>query len=134
MAAEHERRRRRDGQRGGPELEDIETSEAALSQAYDKVWAELVTREAWVLMARRKAGHRRGGLHREVLTLRFAEGLPPREIAAKLGVADVKEVYRIVETGRQQFKTAMITVLAGYHPDANQSQLEEKSAELLELL
>ncbi len=135
VALEQERARRRDQRRvEGWQLDNIETSEETLSRVFDKAWAEMITAEAWGLVAQRKPSNRPGGLQRDVLILRFVEGLPPREIATKLGFADVKDVYRIVETGRQQFRTALLTVLAGYHPDLSAAELEQKCIELLESL
>lgn len=133
MAERAQARRRERGEDSVLSLDQIERDEATLSQAYDRAWALLVTREAGELMIRRVAEREDGGVRARVLELKYDEGLPPRDISAQLGV-DVEVVYRIVRLSRKEFRTALVEVMGGYHPGASEEELEGRCADLLGLL
>ncbi len=132
VASEMERRRRR-GPRECSAIDDIEKDQATLSRAFDRAWAEMVTAEAWELVARRLLDKRTGEQRLHVLQLRYIDGLAPREIGSRLGL-DPADVYRIIATGRYQFRIALLTIMSGYYPDAEPRVLEDKCRELVELL
>ena len=124
MAERSERRRRQRVQTESVFTPDeVADSEATLSQA----------REAKERMIRRL---RSGGSSRDqarILDLRYAEGLPPREIASRLGI-EVTVVYEALRTAKDAYRTALLEVLAGHHPGATRPELEKICAELGGLL
>jgi RNA polymerase sigma factor (sigma-70 family) len=108
--------------------------EASLSHVFDQGWAEVVVREARSHLQRRAL--MRGGsalLRARALELRYQEGLPPREIALRLGLA-AKQVYRLLEDGQTDFQDALLEVMAVHVPTASRPELEQKCADLLLLL
>ena len=133
MAERSLARRRERGEDSVLSLDQIECDEATLSQAYDRSWALLVTREAGQLMIRRVAERKDGAVHARVLELKYDEGLPPREIVARLGL-DVELVYRIVRLSRREFRAALVEVMGGYHPGESEEELERRCIDLLGLL
>jgi RNA polymerase sigma-70 factor (ECF subfamily) len=107
--------------------------EASLSHVFDRGWAEVVVREARAALQKRAL--MRGGtaaLRARALELRYQGGLPPREIAPRLGL-DVKQVYRLLEDGQTDFQDALLEVMAAHVPVASPEDLEKKCAELLQL-
>jgi len=114
-------------------LDHVEHSEATLSQAYDRAWALLVTREAGLRMVQRASQKKDGTLRARVLEHRYEHGKPPREIATELG-ADVGDVYRMLKHSRQEFRISLLEVMSSYHPDDSEAELERRCAELLGLL
>lgn len=133
VAREFERRARRRSERIKPDqpLDDLAQSEVAWSQAFDKAWAEMVSREAWDLMVQRHGHTDLGRLRFEVLGLRYVDGLPPREIVRRLAASwrgteeiDVKDVYQMISTGRQQYRNALLTIVSKYHPEVPAEEIE----------
>jgi RNA polymerase sigma factor (sigma-70 family) len=136
VAAMTERKwaRRRETQAAHSGVFEKMDDEASLSHVFDRGWAEVVVREARALLHKRAL--MRGGtpaLRARALELRYQGGLPPREIAPRLGL-DVKQVYRLLEDGQVDFQDALLEVMASQVPTASQSDLEQKCAELLLLL
>jgi DNA-directed RNA polymerase specialized sigma24 family protein len=106
----------------------------SLSHVFDRGWAEVVVREARALLQRRALTQ--GGtaaFRARALEMRYQEGLPPREIAPRLGL-DVKQVYRMLEDGQVEFQEALLDVMASQVPSGSRAELERKCAELLLLL
>ena len=68
----------------------------------------------------------------ELLRLRFQEGLPIREVARLWG-DDPAALHREYARARQEFKAALLDVMASYHPDSP-AQAERECADLLRLL
>ena len=110
-------------------LEAIENSEVTLSRAFDRAWARLVTTEAGKLAFAREKDRpvRRQGLL--ALQLRFAKGLPPREIAKRLDM-DVATVYERLRGAKKDFRAAFLEVMAAYNPDATEAELVKRCREL----
>ena len=115
-------------------LDCIDSSDASQSQVFDRAWARLVVREAYdTLIA--DGGTCPDALRRlQVLRLRYQEGLPPREIARRLAIADVRAVYQMLSTGRTQFRRALTAVMRSYNPSASPSEIERYCRDLLGLL
>ncbi len=137
VASEIERRRRRRAVvELGPDSElcDVVGSARTASAAFDHAWAAMVTAEAWRVVAGRMLTKREGSERLAVLRMRYVDGIKPREIQRELGFEDVDDVYRIIATGRYQFRIAMLSVMASYYPDLSPLELEEKCQELTELL
>lgn len=111
--------------------EQVEQSEATLSQAFDRAWVEMLAAQA-----RRRMAEQTGPRHQAAylcMEMRYGEGLPPREIALRSG-RDVKEVYELLRTARLGYRRALLAVVAEHHPDCNEQELEAKCKELAQLL
>ncbi len=136
VASELERKMSRRARREarGFEPDDVAALQSTPSEAFDRGWAEMVTDQAWAVMADKARGHPWAELRLRVLGMRYADGLAPREIAAAIDELGVRQVRRMVATGRHHFRTAMMHVLSGYHPDLSSVQLEQKCRELIDLL
>jgi DNA-directed RNA polymerase specialized sigma24 family protein len=134
LMAERRRARRRERQPPHSGVFERSTDDATLSHVFDAAWAELVVGEARALVEERAT--RRGGravLRAKALELMYRDDLPPREIAPLL-VVEVKEVYKLLETGRMEFRAAVLQVMARYSPEATRPELERKCVTLLDRL
>ena len=65
----------------------------------------------------------------ELLRLRFQEGLPIREVAARWGV-DAATLHREYARARRELRAALLEVVAFHHPGAP-AEVERACAELL---
>ncbi len=68
----------------------------------------------------------------ELLRLRFEENLPIREIA-RLRDADAAALHKSYALARQEFRQALLEVIAFHHP-GSAAELEEEAASLLKTL
>lgn len=130
--------RRRSRQREVPAsdsyaLEGAEQDETSLDAVFDRAWAELVTSEARALMEVRAGRVGSGGALLRVIRLRYDVGLKPGEIASRMHV-DVNVIYRLLERGKKEFRASLVAVMAVYHPDDTESELERRCADLLSVL
>jgi RNA polymerase sigma-70 factor (ECF subfamily) len=118
---------------GDMDLDEVPGSEARLSQAFDRAWARALLREAAERMGEcaRTAGAA-AGRRVELLRLRFQEGLPIREIAARWQ-ADAAALHHEYARARQEFKAALRDVVAFHHPGAA-VDVEQECTNLLALL
>src|SRR5262249_57556727 len=97
-----------------------------------RVWAKARLRGA----ARRQAERARGAgpdaeRRVELLRLRFHEGLPIREVA-RLWQADAARLHHEYARARQEFKAALLEVVA-FHRPGNPDQPHPESTPLLPL-
>ncbi|MFT6082700.1 MAG: DNA-directed RNA polymerase specialized sigma24 family protein [Planctomycetota bacterium] len=106
------------------------SSELALSKSFDRAWASLVAREAGDLARARAEGHaaRLAGL--EALQLQFFEGLQPREIAERRGVA-AEAIYESLRLAKKDFRAAFVEVMATYNPHCTEAELKQKCIDLV---
>ncbi|MCI0639181.1 MAG: sigma-70 family RNA polymerase sigma factor [Gemmataceae bacterium] len=112
------------------DLADIETTEASLSQVFERAWAQSLIREAAERQAERATQSGEGAQRRvELLRLRFHEGLPIREIAQRWQ-ADPADLHHEYARARQEFKAALLEVV-GFHQPGTLAEIEQASAELL---
>ena len=135
VAAELERRARRDS--AAPldsAAPPVDASERSPSDAFDRVWAEMITDAAWDLMRKRARGDRWAGWRLQVLGHRYVDDMSCEEIAAAIGELSVDQVYRLLSAGRDQFRRSLMTVLAAHHPELLPHELEQKCREVLEAL
>jgi RNA polymerase sigma-70 factor (ECF subfamily) len=114
----------------GVDLDGLAGAEDQLSSAFDRAWARAILREA----ARRqeqRAEEEGGAAKRrvELLRLRFHEGLPIRDVARRWG-ADAAALHHEYARARQEFKAALLEVVAFHHPGAP-AEVERACAELL---
>jgi RNA polymerase sigma-70 factor (ECF subfamily) len=101
------------------------------AEAFDRAWARALLREA--ARAQDEAARASGpaAVRRvELLRLRFHDGLPIREIAARWGVEAAK-LHHEYATARDEFRAALRTVVAYHHPGATSAEVERACGELL---
>jgi RNA polymerase sigma factor (sigma-70 family) len=117
----------------GFDPESLAADEPSLSQIFDRAWAAALLREAGQLQAE-QAKQVGGEAPRrvELLRLRFQEGLPIRAIARRWHV-EPAVLHREYAKARQEFKAALLQVLAFHHPGSNEA-VEQECANLLALL
>jgi DNA-directed RNA polymerase specialized sigma24 family protein len=89
------------------------SSELALSKSFDRAWASLVAL---------------AGL--EALQLQFFEGLQPREIAERRGVA-AEAIYESLRLAKKDFRAAFVEVMATYNPHCTEAELKQKCIDLV---
>ncbi|MDR3637077.1 MAG: sigma-70 family RNA polymerase sigma factor [Isosphaeraceae bacterium] len=130
---EQERARRPEQQLVGLAVVGRTSDEESLSRVFDRTWAKSVMREAGATQAQR-AEHEGDPARRrvELLRLRFQEGMPIRDIAI-LWSADAAVLHHEYARARQEFKAALLDVMAYYHP-GSPAAAERECAELLGLL
>jgi RNA polymerase sigma-70 factor (ECF subfamily) len=68
----------------------------------------------------------------ELLRLRFQEGLPIREIARRWQI-EAAVVHHEYAKARQEFKAALLQVLAFHHP-GSAADIEQQCSDLLAIL
>lgn len=132
LMAERRIARQRDAA-GGFAVEDLADSEASLSRVFDRAWAEAVVQEARDRMGTRASRSPGAARRFRALAMRFEQGMPPREIAAALD-EPVERIYEALREARIEFKAMLMEVMAGYHPVANEAELERHCVELLAAL
>jgi RNA polymerase sigma-70 factor (ECF subfamily) len=116
----------------GP-LPKIAANEAGLSRLFERTWAQGIMTEAARLQRRRASERGPEAVRRvELLRLRFEEGLPIRTIAKRWGVpsAGLHHAYALA---RQEFKAALLEVVAFHHP-GSPAEVEQEAASLLAAL
>ncbi len=115
------------------ELDQLGSSWASQSQAFDQAWARLVFQEAYETMVAQFEGDPTALRSLQVLQLRYDEALPPREIAKRLVIADVRVVYQVLDTGKAKFRRALLSVMAEYNPSCSKNEVENLCRQLLSL-
>jgi RNA polymerase sigma factor (sigma-70 family) len=111
------------------DLDDVADDDPSPSRAFERAWATALFREAGRLQEEKAkiigaAARRRA----ELLRLRFQESLPIRNIARRWGV-DAASLHHEYARARQEFKAALMEVVAFHHPGA--ADVEEACADLL---
>jgi RNA polymerase sigma-70 factor (ECF subfamily) len=134
VALRHERAAARDVRRAvagtGAALDDVAAEDPGLSTAFDKAWATALVRQAASLQRERAERAGDGALRRiELLRLRFEDALPIREIAMRWG-EDAARLHHEYARARQEFKSALLDVVADHNPGSP----EEVEAECRRLL
>jgi DNA-directed RNA polymerase specialized sigma24 family protein len=119
--------------RAAAPLPEIQTNEEGLSRLFERTWAQAIMTEAAQLQQRRAGERGPEAVQRvELLRLRFEEGLPIRAIAERWGVA-AAELHHAYAKARQEFRAALVDVVAFHHP-GNPGQVEQEAASLLTAL
>jgi RNA polymerase sigma-70 factor (ECF subfamily) len=116
----------------GP-LPEIPANEESLSRLFERSWAQAIMTEAAQLQ-RRQAGERgpEAVQRVELLRLRFEENLPIRTIAERWGVP-AAGLHHAYARARQEFKAALLEVVAFHHP-GSPADVEQEAASLLRAL
>jgi RNA polymerase sigma-70 factor (ECF subfamily) len=133
VALRVESRHARERQRQPPgdvDLEEVATSEESLAEVFDRAWALALVREAAQCQETQARQQGADALRRvELLRLRFQDGLPIREIAERWAV-DAAWVHHEYARAREEFKTALLSVVAFHHP-GTPAAIEQECAELI---
>jgi RNA polymerase sigma-70 factor (ECF subfamily) len=107
--------------------------DASLSALFDRAWATAIVREAARRQAERAAREGDAAVRRvEILRLRFHDGLPIREIAARWAEAPDR-LHHEYARARAEFRAALDEVVAFHHPGSPEEARAE-AARLLESL
>src|SRR5262249_6978888 len=116
----------------GP-LPEIPASEESLSRLFERSWAQAIMTEAAQLQRRQAAARGPEAVQRiELLRLRFEENLPVRTIAERWGVS-AAELHHAYALARQEFRAALLEVVAFHHPGSS-ADVEQEAASLLKAL
>jgi RNA polymerase sigma-70 factor (ECF subfamily) len=133
VARRRESRRPREQPASSTPLDAVPDDHSSLSHVFDRAWARSVLREAARLQEGRARADGEAALRRvELLRLRFHEGLPIREIARRWG-ADAAALHREYARAREEFRAALLDVVAFHHGGDRASAVGE-CRELLALL
>lgn len=117
-----------------PLPDDQPADDTSLSRAFDKAWARSLLKEAGRVQAELAAESGERAVRRvELLRLRFQEGLPIRDIAAKWN-EDAAKLHHEFATARDEFRIALRKVVAFQMPSATEPQLESACRDVLKLL
>lgn len=117
----------------GAQLNAGDEDTARLSRVFDRAWALEVMREAARVQARRaEQGGPEASRRVELLRLRFEQGLPIREIAARWG-DDPARVHHDYAAARKEFRAALLEALRFYHP-GDEASARHEAADLLAAL
>jgi RNA polymerase sigma-70 factor (ECF subfamily) len=116
----------------GP-LPDVPANEASLSRLFERSWAQAIMTEA-AQRQRQQAAERgpRAVERTELLRFRFEENLPIRAIAERWNVP-AAELHRAYARARQEFRAALLEVVAFHHP-GSPAEVEQEAASLLQAL
>jgi RNA polymerase sigma factor (sigma-70 family) len=136
VALRLETRRARDRQQQPSmevDLDEVVAAEDSLAHAFDRAWAKALVREAAELQAEQARHSGPAALRRvELLHLRFHDGLPIRDIAERWQ-ADPAQLHHDYARARQEFKAALLEVMAFHYPGAA-AEIEQECANLMVLL
>jgi RNA polymerase sigma-70 factor (ECF subfamily) len=107
------------------DLGQVPDSEESLSRMFDRVWAQGLMREAAQRQAELAELLGPDAVRRvELLRLRFHEGLPIRDVAQRWQV-DAAKLHHEYARARQEFKAALMEVVAFHHPGSAEEVAHE---------
>jgi DNA-directed RNA polymerase specialized sigma24 family protein len=134
LHVERTRGRRREQTAADPaNLAAVADDDASPSRAFDRAWAMALFREAGRLQAQQAQSSGPAACRRlELLRLRFHEGLPIRAIAQRWG-SEAAVLHHEYAVARQEFKTALLAVVA-FHHAGSAAEVEAECANLLTYL
>jgi RNA polymerase sigma-70 factor (ECF subfamily) len=130
LRAEAARARRPEQPPGEADLDAVADPQDSPARAFERAWAVALLREAAERM--RQRAERAGGdacRRVELLRLRFHDGLPIREIATRWQV-EAARLHHEYATARQEFKAALLHVVAFHHP-GSAANIEQECSNLL---
>jgi RNA polymerase sigma-70 factor (ECF subfamily) len=133
LRLEARRARGRERQPDGQELLRLPSDESSLSRTFDRAWAKALLREAGRQMEQDAPTRGAAAVRRvELLRLRFYKDLPIRDIARRWGM-EAAVLHHEYARARQEFKTALLQVVAFHHP-GSAAEVAQECADLLALL
>jgi DNA-directed RNA polymerase specialized sigma24 family protein len=119
--------------RSGGSVPEVAADEGSQSRLFDRTWARAIMAEAAQLQ--RTRAHERGAeaVQRvELLRLRFEEDMSIRAIA-ELWATEAAKLHHAYALARQEFKAALLEVVA-FHQPGTPVELEEEAGSLLKAL
>ncbi len=127
--------RRFESARGADPLPDNHPADdTSPSRAFDRAWAQVLLQEAARVQAETaRAAGERAVKRVELLRLRFQEGLPIREIAARWN-EDATALHHEYATARDEFRAALRRVVGFQMPTVPAAQLDAACRALLDAL
>jgi RNA polymerase sigma-70 factor (ECF subfamily) len=112
---------------------DVAADEASQSRVFERTWAQAIMAEAAQRQKSRAADLGDEAQRRvELLRLRFEDGLAIRAIA-DLWAVDPAPLHHAYALARQEFKAALVEVIA-FHQPGSPAALEQEAASLLKAL
>lgn len=134
VARESEQRHRSRELPNAAGLDELPGREARLSTAFDRAFAQQVVKEARDnFRIASQAGDAAARKRFELLTLRFEENLPIREIAERWN-ADPARVHKDYARARREYRRALINVVAEQNPTSTAAEVEAAAKRLLSLI
>lgn len=127
------RRRRSEHGESAVDLDRVARADATLSQVFDRAWAAMIAREARRRLAQRATDDVRMAERFRCLELQYAQELPPREIAVRLGLP-AQRVYERLREARLAYRAALFEVLGEECSTSSRSELERVCREMVGLL
>lgn len=119
---------------GEPLLDEHAADDTGPPLAFERAWARALLREAARVQAESAAAAGPRAVQRvELLRLRFQDGLPIREIATRWD-ADPAWVHHEYATARNEFRSALLAVVAFHAPGSSAPELDDTCRELLATL
>jgi RNA polymerase sigma factor (sigma-70 family) len=116
----------------GP-LPDLQAKEEDLSRLFERTWAQAIMTEAAQLLKQRAGENGPEAVRRvELLRLRFEENVPLRTIAERWATPAAR-LHHAYALARQEFKAALLAVVAFHHP-GSPAEVEQEAAGLLKAL
>jgi RNA polymerase sigma-70 factor (ECF subfamily) len=115
---------------GVPLAEDQPADDTTLGRAFDRAWARSLLQEAARVQAESARGDERATRRVELLRLRFQDGLPIRDIAARWN-EDAAKLHHEYATARDEFRAALTRVVAFHLPTATPDQVADACRGLL---
>jgi RNA polymerase sigma-70 factor (ECF subfamily) len=109
---------------------EVLADEGCQLRLFERTWAQAIMTEAAGLQRQRAAEVGPAALQRvELLRLRFEENMPIR-IIAELWRVDAAKLHHAYTLARQEFRTALLEVVAFHHP-GSPAEVEQEAAGLL---
>jgi RNA polymerase sigma-70 factor (ECF subfamily) len=127
VARRHETRKRLDAQLPA----DLPADDTGPAEAFDRAWARSLLKEAGRVQEERAKATGPAAVRRvQLLRLRFGDGLPIRDIAARWAI-DAAKLHHEYAAARDEFRSALRSVVAFHHPGASDGEVERACGELL---
>ncbi len=134
VAREMEASNRRHAAGGEEALDATPSDEDRLSAVFDRAFARQVMKEARARFKERaNAGDEAAQRRFELLNLRFEENLPIRAIASRWN-QDAAVVHKEYARARQEYREALLSVVAEQDPGRSDAEVEAVAKELVELI
>jgi RNA polymerase sigma-70 factor (ECF subfamily) len=132
VARRYEAARRKAREKGADvELDAIEADDETLSRVFDRAWASVLLKEAAWLQAERAREKGEDAVRRvDLLSLRFEDGLPIREIARRWDV-EPDWLHHQYARARDEYKQALKEIVRE-HQGIGGEALEEECFRLLQ--
>jgi RNA polymerase sigma-70 factor (ECF subfamily) len=113
---------------------DLPADDTGPEHVFDRAWARALLREAAAAQQQTSARAGPAAVRRvQLLRLRFGDGLPIRDIAARWG-EDAARLHHEYATARDEFRAALREVVAFHHPNATAGEIDRACGDLLRVL